>query len=91
MKGLTVAAIATLITATAVIAQQSVNAAPAPNVSFTAAGDAAYNKGDYATALHPYHQLADQGNVSAIRHREHVRRWPRRAVGTTRRRPCGFV
>ena len=65
-----VAVIATLIIATPEIAQQSGNAAPAPikledYVSSTAGGDAAYNKGDYATALRLYQQLADQGNVSA--------------------------
>jgi len=65
-----VAVIATLIIATPEIAQHSGNAAPAPTkledyVSSTASGDAAYSKGDYATALRLYRQLADQGNVSA--------------------------
>ena len=65
-----VAVIATLIIATPEIAQQSGNAAPTPTkledyVSSTASGDAAYSKGDYATALRLYRQLADQGNVSA--------------------------
>lgn len=70
MRGLMVAVVATLIIATPEIAQQSGNAAPAPikledYVSSTASGDAAYSKGDYATALRLYRQLADRGNVSA--------------------------
>ena len=77
MRGLMVAVTATLIIATgncSAIRQRGPGPDNTPgNVSSTAAGEAAYNKGDYVTALRLYRQLADQGNVSAqYVHRNHV-------------------